>query len=197
MNYPASPASTPPLISIESENRFPAKSDRKLPFIVVKAGEKNGLRLSVRLRLPPGQSPKNLHRRPFWRFTTADGKPIRQQIQVRQPEIKGPEEEARAPGQEEAVFTFSFSLSFDHTNAIYRVSFDHPCHPSAVAYSSPFIVPKNTGHNRIEMRRGLCSLLQLVAEEQVPPWVLSASADFSAHNVFNRVNAASKTPFCS
>jgi hypothetical protein len=140
-------------LQVVEQKLFPAKAkQRRLPFSIVKAGEKKGLEVAVRVE-PDRVDP------PECRLTDQDGNEV--------PWIKG----SSAPSvkrRSSDIFTYEFQLGSE--SGIFRIKFfTAPASDEETrsCLSYRFAVIRNTGKDRPEMKHAFCSLLWLSFRDQV------------------------------
>ncbi len=141
-------------LRVVEQKLFPAKAkQRRLPFSIVKAGEKKGLEVAVRVE-PDRVDP------PECRLTDQDGNEV--------PWIKG----SSAPSvkrRSSDIFAYEFQLGSE--SGIFRIKFftapasDEETRSNCLSYR--FAVIRNTGKDRPEMKHAFCSLLWLSFRDQV------------------------------
>jgi hypothetical protein len=141
-------------LRVVEQKLFPAKAkQRRLPFSIVKAGEKKGLEVAVRVA-PDQVDP------PECRLTDQDGNEV--------PWIKGssvPSVKRRSSD----IFTYEFQLGSE--SGIFRIKFfTSPASDEETrsCLSYRFAVIRNTGKDRPEMKHAFSSLLWLSFRDQVP-----------------------------
>lgn len=140
-------------LRVVEQKLFPAKAkQRRLPFSIVKAGEKKGLEVAVRVE-PDRVDP------PECRLTDQDGNEV--------PWIKG----SSAPSvkrRSSDIFTYEFQLGSE--SGIFRIKFfTSPASDEETrsCLSCRFAVIRNTGKDRPEMKHAFGSLLWLSFRDQV------------------------------
>lgn len=144
-------------LRVVEQKLFPAKAKQlRLPFSIVKAGEKKGLEVTVRVE-PDRVDP------PECRLTDQDGNEV--------PWIKdspAPRVERRSSD----TFTYEFQLGSE--SGIFRIKFftapasaDAEEEETRSCLSHRFAVIRNTGKDRPEMKHAFSSLLWLAFRDQV------------------------------